>query len=500
MAQHAQMPSARLAFMVMLFSYSTTALSQSFIGYMTAATVDARISVEHADVYAEAGDLNELFELPLNNPPNVNFLFDQEARAFAFANDANRFYVGLVTGRSLGTPPQARGVEGYVEVVYESPIYIKGSKTPGPTTFTTTLSYLEIKAATQKLAASMYLRAYLCSVDQILLLNLSGHPIFCLEQAMISVAISGRNDVDSDPFTDNHTYKLDRAIFEGDGLTPGTFEVSIRGDIVPSADGARYELPSRTGTFHLGTILSGERFFFRYVLVANGDALAEGGTRAFIGDPLDVNPGINMQIGSGIKLANPQPQTSSQLCATNMVSISPVNRFTVLPNGTVNDDQTGLNWPRCPQGYSLDTAGSAALEDDTCLESGTITFTWGAALQEALDAAARADHGNADWRIPNAKELATLVETACSFPAMNTDVFPQVDDAFVWTSTPSDFDFAFAVNFNSGRLDTRSQTVGPGGARLVRNADPTPPLQDLLFADDFEGNAKRGQATNPRAK
>jgi hypothetical protein len=44
--------------------------------------------------------------------------------------------------------------------------------------------------------------------------------------------------------------------------------------------------------------------------------------------------------------------------------------------------------------------------------------------------------GFADWRLPNVKELYSLVETGCFVQTINTTVFPgMVPDAAYWSSS-----------------------------------------------------------------
>ncbi len=80
------------------------------------------------------------------------------------------------------------------------------------------------------------------------------------------------------------------------------------------------------------------------------------------------------------------------------------------------------------------------------------TYYWGDALQHAETL--NTDGGFAgyqDWRIPNIKELLTLVERQCQDPAINLEVFPNTDyQDLVWSSTRTVPYFARAVNFHDG--------------------------------------------------
>ncbi|HEY7773043.1 MAG TPA: DUF1566 domain-containing protein, partial [Marinagarivorans sp.] len=86
---------------------------------------------------------------------------------------------------------------------------------------------------------------------------------------------------------------------------------------------------------------------------------------------------------------------------------------------TVVDTSTSLMWMRCPLGYDLDTENNACSLTDS--PSG---FTWEQAL---LNARAFSYAGFDDWRLPNRKELDTLVDRHCFEPAINTHLFPATE-------------------------------------------------------------------------
>lgn len=112
---------------------------------------------------------------------------------------------------------------------------------------------------------------------------------------------------------------------------------------------------------------------------------------------------------------------------------TPISRFTNNNDGTVSDSITGLTWKRCSEGLS-----------GALCESGTpATYTW----QEALKTGAGSTFaGKNDWRLPNIKELATIVERQCTMPAINEIIFPATPTMSFWSSTPYDANPAFAWN------------------------------------------------------
>lgn len=64
------------------------------------------------------------------------------------------------------------------------------------------------------------------------------------------------------------------------------------------------------------------------------------------------------------------------------------------------------------------------------------SYDWPGALELAASSSLA---GYEDWRIPNIKELLSIIEERCTLPTLNRDaaVFPNAPASVVWTSTPS---------------------------------------------------------------
>ena len=94
----------------------------------------------------------------------------------------------------------------------------------------------------------------------------------------------------------------------------------------------------------------------------------------------------------------------AQTCNPNIVLSAPDSRYQLVNDNTeVKDTQTGLIWQRCSLGQTW--SGSSC--------TGTAaTYNWANALQTAKNM------GN-NWRVPNVKELDSLVEEACYNAAIN---------------------------------------------------------------------------------
>ncbi len=137
----------------------------------------------------------------------------------------------------------------------------------------------------------------------------------------------------------------------------------------------------------------------------------------------------------------------AQTCNTAMPRKAPDSRYTVQAGGAeVQDTQTGLIWQRCSLGQSWNGA--------TCAGSAGV-YTWQSALQAARDL------GNG-WRVPNFKELQSLVEEACYSPAINETLFPATPSNWYWTSSPyaNGGGYAWVVYFSSGNTYHNDKSSG----------------------------------------
>lgn len=141
----------------------------------------------------------------------------------------------------------------------------------------------------------------------------------------------------------------------------------------------------------------------------------------------------------------------------NIAATAPASRFTDNGDGTVTDQATRLQWKRCSEGQTW--------SGGTCTGR-LISYRWQQALQHADTAI---DAGKSDWRLPNIKELTSIVEEACIRPAIDLSVFPAAPDDGYWSSSPAAAipDKAWRTNFYYGDI----QPYGKGydsRVRLVR--------------------------------
>ena len=121
-------------------------------------------------------------------------------------------------------------------------------------------------------------------------------------------------------------------------------------------------------------------------------------------------------------------------------------------NALVTDSKTGLTWQRCSAGQSFAT--------------GTCSGTANSYTHEEALAYAKTQTG---WRLPNVKELSSLVDTGFIGPAINSTAFPATPSFFAWTSSPyaSDPTSAWVVLFAEGSVSVLGR-VNTAQVRLVR--------------------------------
>ena len=133
------------------------------------------------------------------------------------------------------------------------------------------------------------------------------------------------------------------------------------------------------------------------------------------------------------------------IAALILLGTGTIFAFTDNGDSTITDSRTGLMWQK---------------QDD-----GTVR-TWENAISycEGLTLAAQSD-----WRLPNIKELKTIVDNTKYSPAIDMTYFPNTQSSSYWSSsTDAGYtDNAWCVSFDSGNVgnDGKADT---GYARCVR--------------------------------
>jgi len=154
-------------------------------------------------------------------------------------------------------------------------------------------------------------------------------------------------------------------------------------------------------------------------------------------------------------------------------STTPSSQFTDVANDqnakVIEDFKTGLMWSRCFLGADW------SVQDVDCRVSSSPETTWKDALKEVNNANANAYLGYSDWRLPNIKELTSIVERRCYNPATNDEIFPLSGNSATggfWSSTPvSGSESIRLVSFFNGQLLSQHYSES-NYVRLVRDVTP----------------------------
>lgn len=136
-------------------------------------------------------------------------------------------------------------------------------------------------------------------------------------------------------------------------------------------------------------------------------------------------------------------------CDANQ-SAQPRNTRYVIKGGEVYDTQTRLTWQRC-------SVGQRWKENAGCV--GVIRqMTWQQAMSQASDG----------WRVPDRDELSTLISPACKNPAIDEQVFPDMELTKLWYWTSSENDAsAWYVAFGGGSIRSGGR-MDLNAVRLMR--------------------------------
>ena len=160
----------------------------------------------------------------------------------------------------------------------------------------------------------------------------------------------------------------------------------------------------------------------------------------------------------GLMLTAAMTTASAQSCYDDIEATAPDSRYRDNGDGTVTDRVTNLIWKQCAEGLS-----------GTACESGrALELTWSDALKWAADTQFA---GSSRWRVPNLKELESLVEKRCIDPAINSRFFPNTRLWFFWSSSPhaNHPDYAWYVFFGDGYVDYYGKSSPPLYVGLVRH-------------------------------
>ena len=164
---------------------------------------------------------------------------------------------------------------------------------------------------------------------------------------------------------------------------------------------------------------------------------------------------LTLLVGHNVQAQNCQPEASP--------ATTPDSQLWDNGDGTVTDSRTGLMWKQCAEG----------LTGSNCVLGSAEFLTFQQALlraQNINNGGGFAGHRN--WRLPNIKELTSLLELQCTAPAINQNRFPNTlassSLALYMSSTSSTDGYYFRISFADSSPDSSSKVI-PSLVRLVRS-------------------------------
>lgn len=145
-------------------------------------------------------------------------------------------------------------------------------------------------------------------------------------------------------------------------------------------------------------------------------------------------------------------------CQNNLLPSNPDFSYSVHNNGTVTDNRTKRMWKVCAEGQTWSAGACTGT-------AGVITWVQAIALSEVGSFA-----GYSDWRLPNVRELRSLIEECRTSPSINESIFPLTASSSFWSSSPyvGMANRAWTVSFSSGEATPYGNTALDYGGLFVR--------------------------------
>ena len=124
-----------------------------------------------------------------------------------------------------------------------------------------------------------------------------------------------------------------------------------------------------------------------------------------------------------------QQNLLAQSCDPEAQQVLQQSSYSICAGGDlVQDNLTGLMWSRCSLGQTWNS------NSNSC-EGDANTYTWKESLNEVQTQNQANALGKTDWRLPNIKELSSIVNLGCISPAIDAEAFPNTNNGEYWSSS-----------------------------------------------------------------
>ena len=149
------------------------------------------------------------------------------------------------------------------------------------------------------------------------------------------------------------------------------------------------------------------------------------------------------------------------------------SRYIVHGDGTVTDTATSLMWRQCITDKDYDA------NTNSCSGSTTTKVRWHSAIENTNN---YSDGTYSDWRLPNIKELQSIVAYDRTDPTVNADIFIDISHMYTsseikryWSSTPrpsssGDY-YSMVVDFSSTTVTNEIRDNSSASYIMVRDAE-----------------------------
>ena len=146
---------------------------------------------------------------------------------------------------------------------------------------------------------------------------------------------------------------------------------------------------------------------------------------------------------------------SAQVCDVLYVD----GKFIDNQNGTITDKSTGLMWKKCAEGVN----------GNQCESGKHLILSWNDSLLRIKEINSGLGYaGFHDWRLPNFKELLSLIEERCYSPSINSTYFPNTvlanNHGEYWSSTP-----IYGIRYDSVHIKSIDFWYGANNSFPPRN-------------------------------